>query len=58
MSEMAGHVALLGDGRRAYRVLVGRLRKRGHLVRPRHRWEEKLNWIFKKVMGCPWTGLI
>jgi len=31
MNDMAGHVALLGETRHAYRVLVGRLRRRGHL---------------------------
>ena len=51
MNEMAGHVARLGGGRRAYRVLVGRLRKRGHLEDLGIDGRKVLNGIFKKVMG-------
>jgi hypothetical protein len=44
----AGNVARMGEGRGAYRVLVGRPEGRRPLGRPRRRGEE---WIFKKWDG-------
>jgi hypothetical protein len=51
MNEMAGHVARLGNGRHVYMVLVGRLRKRGHLEDLGIDGRKLLSWILKKVMG-------
>jgi hypothetical protein len=39
----AGHVARLGEGRSAYRILVGRPDGRRPLGRPRRRWEDYIN---------------
>jgi hypothetical protein len=38
----AGHVARMGEGRGAYRVLVGRPESKRPLGRPRHRWEDSI----------------
>jgi hypothetical protein len=37
-----GHVARMGEGGGAYRVLVGRPEGRRPLGRPRHRWEDNI----------------
>ena len=47
----------MGDGKDAYRVLVGKPEVRRPLGRPRRRWED-VKWIFKKSYGEAWTGLI
>jgi hypothetical protein len=53
----AGHVARMGEMTVVYRVLVGKLRERGH-------WGDRgvdgriiLGWIFKKWDVGIWTGL-
>jgi hypothetical protein len=38
----AGHVARMGEGRGAYRVLVGRPEGRRPLGKPRHRWDDNI----------------
>jgi hypothetical protein len=38
----AGHVARMGEGRGAYRVLVGRPEDKRPLGRLRHRWEDNI----------------
>jgi hypothetical protein len=47
----AGHVARMGKKTGAYRILVGRPERRRPLGRPRRRWEDNINWIFKKWDG-------
>jgi hypothetical protein len=37
-----GHVARIGESRRAYRVLVGKPEGRRPLGRPRRRWEDNI----------------
>jgi hypothetical protein len=39
---MAGHVALLGETRNAYRILVGKPEGKRPLGRPRRRWVENI----------------
>jgi hypothetical protein len=50
-----GHVAHMGEGRGAYRILVGR-----PLGRPTHRWEDDIKMDLQEVGwgGGSWTGLI
>jgi hypothetical protein len=55
--KWAGHVAHMGEGRGACRILVGRPEGRRPLGRPRHRWEDNIKRI-KKWDGGEWTGLI
>jgi hypothetical protein len=38
----AGHVARMGEGRGAYRVLVGKPEGKRPLVRPKSRWEDNI----------------
>jgi hypothetical protein len=46
----AGHVALMGEGRGVYRVLVGREGKRS-LGRTRCRWEDTIKIYLQEVGG-------
>jgi hypothetical protein len=50
----AGHVARMGEGRGAYRVLVGRPERRRPLGRPRRRWEDNIKMDLQE-MG--WGGM-
>jgi hypothetical protein len=54
----AGNVARLGDGRGAYRILVGRLEGKRPLGRPRRRWKDNIEIYIEEVGGGSWTGLI
>jgi hypothetical protein len=45
----AGHVARMGEGRGAYRVLVGRPEGRRLLGRPRRRWEDNIKMDLQEV---------
>jgi hypothetical protein len=45
----AGHVALMGEKRGAYRILVGRPEGRRPLERPRRRWEDNIKMELKDV---------
>jgi hypothetical protein len=54
----AGYVARMGEGRGAYRVLVGRPEGRRPLGRPRRRWEDNIKMALKKWDGRAWIGLI
>jgi hypothetical protein len=45
----AGHVACVGKGRCAYRILVGRPEGRRPLGRPRHRWEDNTKMDLQEV---------
>jgi hypothetical protein len=59
----AGHVARMGEGRGAYRVLVGRPEGKRPLGRPRRRWEDNIkmdlgeigidgaNWIWRAFVN-------
>jgi hypothetical protein len=54
----AGHVARMGEGRGAYRVLVGRPVGRRPVGRPRRRWEDNIKMDLQEVGWGAWTGLI
>jgi hypothetical protein len=45
----AGHVARIGEGRNAYRVLVGKPEGKRPLERPRHRWEDGLKMDLREI---------
>jgi len=52
-NEMGGHVAHMGEGRGAYRVLVGNPEGRRPLGRPRRRWEDNIRMDLREVRcGC------
>jgi hypothetical protein len=54
----AGHVARMGEGRGAYRILVGRPEGRRSLGRPRRRWEDNIKMDLQEVGWGAWSGLI
>ena len=47
----AGHVALMGEGRGVYRVLMGKPEGKSPLRRPRRRWEGNIKMDLQEV-GC------
>jgi hypothetical protein len=55
----AGRVARMGEGRGAYRVLVGRLECKRPLGRRRHRWEDNIKMDLGEVVidGANWIRL-
>jgi len=52
----AGHVALMGERRGVYRVLVGKTEGKIPLGRPRRRWEDNIKMDLQEV-GCGGYGL-
>jgi hypothetical protein len=66
----AGHVARMGEGRGAHRVLVGRPEGKRPLGRPRSRWEDNIkmdlgeigvdvvNWIRLAQDGVQWRAFV
>ena len=53
----AGHVALMGEERGVYRVLVGKLERRRPLGRPRRRWVDNIRMDLQEV-GCGYMDWI
>jgi hypothetical protein len=45
----AGHVALMGERRVIYRVVVGKPEGKRPLGRPRHRWEDNIKKDLQEV---------
>jgi hypothetical protein len=45
----AGHAARMGEGKGAYRILVGRPEGRRPLGRPRRRWEDNIKMDLQEV---------
>jgi hypothetical protein len=52
------HVALTGERRGVYRVLVEKPEGRRPLGRPRRRWEDNIKMDLQEVGWGEWTGLI
>jgi hypothetical protein len=50
----AGHVAYIGEGRGAYRILVWKLEGKRPFGRPRHRWEDNIKIDFQEL---GWSGM-
>jgi hypothetical protein len=55
----AGHVALMGEGRNMYRVLVGKPGGKRPLERPRRRWEDGIIMDLREIGrgGVEWIHL-
>ena len=51
-------MALVGDGRGAYKVLVGRPEGKRPLGRLRRRWEDNIRMNLQGVGLGAWTGLM
>jgi hypothetical protein len=47
--RLAGHVALMGERRGVYRVLVEKIEGKRPLERPRRRWEDNIRRNLKEV---------
>ena len=54
----AGHVARMGERRRAYRVLVGKPKGKTPLGRSRSRWQDNIKMDLHQVGWGVWTGSI
>jgi hypothetical protein len=52
----AGHVARMGEGRRVYRVLVGKPERKRPLERPRRRWEDGVKMDLGEIGWGVWSG--
>jgi hypothetical protein len=57
--KWAGHVTRMGEGRGAYRVLIGRPEGRRPLGRPRRRWEDNIKMDLGEIGidGANWIRL-
>jgi hypothetical protein len=53
---MGGHVALMGERRGLYTVLVGKPDAKKPLGRPRHRWEDNIKIELQEMVCGLWTG--
>jgi len=53
----AGHVALMGEDRGLYRVLLGKPEGKRSLGRPRRRWADNIRMDLQEV-GCLYMDLI
>ena len=53
----AGHIALMGERRGVYRVLLGKPEGKRSLGRPRRRWEDNIKMDLQEV-GCGGMGWI
>ena len=51
------YVALMGESRSVYRVLVGKRNGKRRLLRPGRRWEDNIKKHFQEV-GCGCLGWI
>jgi hypothetical protein len=54
--EWAGHVALTGEGRNVYRVLMGKPEGKTPLERPRRRWEDGIKMDPGGIGWGMWSG--
>jgi hypothetical protein len=51
----AGHVARMGEGRKAYRVLVGKPEGKRPLGRPSRRWEDGTKMDLREIGWGVWS---
>jgi hypothetical protein len=52
--KWAGHVAWMGEKRKAYRILVGKPEGKRPLRRPRHRWVDNIKIDLREI---GWYGM-
>jgi hypothetical protein len=52
----AGHVALMGEERKVYKVLVRKPEGKRPLGRPRHRWENGIRMDLREIAWRVWSG--
>jgi hypothetical protein len=53
-----GHVACMGEGRNMYSVLMGKLKGKRPLERPRRRWEDGVKMDLREIgWGVEWVHL-
>jgi hypothetical protein len=50
----AGHVARIGEKRNAYRILVGKLKGKRPIERPRRRWVDNIKMDLRDI---GWDGM-
>jgi hypothetical protein len=50
----AGHVASMGEGRKVYKILVGKPEGKTPLERPRRRWEDGIKMDLREI---GWGGV-
>jgi hypothetical protein len=57
--RLAGHAACMGEGRGAYRILVGIPDGKRPLGRPTHRWDYNIKMVLEKVgwRGMDWIDM-
>jgi hypothetical protein len=55
----AGHVARMGEGRKVYKVLVGKPQGKRPLGRPKRRWEDGIRMDLREIGlgGVDWIRL-
>jgi hypothetical protein len=54
----AGHVARMGEERKVYKGLVGKLKGKTPLGRPRSRWEDGIRMDLREIgLGVDWIRL-
>jgi hypothetical protein len=46
----------MGEERKVYNILVGRLEGQRPRGRLRHRWEDGIKWILGRLAGRVWSG--
>jgi hypothetical protein len=46
----------MGEGRKVYRILVGKPEGKRPLVRPRHRWEDGIRMDLRETDWGVWSG--
>jgi hypothetical protein len=51
----AGQVACMGEGRKVYKVLVGKPEGKTPLKEPGCRWEDGIRMIFGRLAGRVWS---
>jgi hypothetical protein len=48
----------MGEGRNVYRVLVGKLKGKRTVVRPRRRWDDGTKMDLREIGWGGWSGFI